>query len=262
MKVFDWIIEFLDKFELSGVTLITKGLAVIMPLPVAYQTKQHAVIHLGYSDAWSWIVAVIVECFGYAAIYKALQFAEHNRRYADPKNKAPFQIAITVYAFYLGMVITFNVIPEIATGKPSYIIAMNVALALLNIPGGVLMGISAIHTERKANILKRRTGGGSNENEQPANEAGEQPANERTPRRTPRTNSQIPQPANERRTKEQPNDESERPLGFPQNERRETILAFVEQVRAKENRTPGPSEIARELGVSKGYASDVMNGKA
>lgn len=156
----EWIdraIDFLDRAELWGMTLITKVIAFLTPIPVSLQTKTHAMKYLGYSEFWSWVIALIVEFLGYASIYKALQFAEHNRRYTDPKNKAPFKLAIATYIFYLVAVIVFNVIPEVATQKPSHIIAMNVVLALFSVPGGVIAGISAIFTERKA-ALKRTSG--------------------------------------------------------------------------------------------------------
>lgn len=194
MKLFDWANDFLDKFELSWVTLITKGLPLLVTLPVANQTRIHARIHLEYTPTWSWILAVIVELFGYASIYKALQFAEHNRKYTDEKRKAPYRTAIMVWVFYLALVITFNVIPELATNKETYKIAMNVAISLLNVPGGVLAGISAIHTERKAEIARTysRTNSRTPNTPNTPNEQDEQ----RTPR-TPntRTPNTIPQPA-------------------------------------------------------------------
>lgn len=255
----EWIdraVDWLDKAELWGMTLITKVIAFITPIPVSLQTRKHAAQYLSYEFPWDWVIAIIVEFLGYAAIYKSLQFAEHNRRYSDPKNKAPFKLAIVTYVFYLAAVIIFNVIPEIATGQAGHIVAMNIVLALFSVPGGVLAGISAIFTERKAALRRPRTNTG-----EPANEQEEEPNSER--QRTPanerqRTNerTQIPQPANER------TETNESPMGFPTNERKTNILAYIEHVKTSEGRIPGPSEIARELGVSKGYASDVINGKA
>lgn len=264
MNIFERLNAWLDRSELSWVTLLTKILPILVPIIPAFQTKYHVVSVLGYEQWMGWAAAVVVEFFGYGAMYKMIQFAF---------KRAGFWMitfTVTIYLMYLAIILVFNVIPEVETGKPDYIIWMNALFSLLSVPAGALTAISAVHTEREeANReqkererIERKEARERRRTEQQTNAPANTPANEqRTPRRTnsgQRTNRQIPQPANERTNEP----EGERPLGFPQNERRENILAYVEQVKTNENRTPGPSEIARQLGVSKGYASDVMNGKA
>lgn len=285
------IVEWLDHMELMGVTLLSKLVVFFATVPVAIQTQKHAETYLEIDGIGSWILAFVVEALGYAAAYRLLQFIQYNKnleaqrqvkivslkgaekkqaleklKIARKKSNAPVTGPAVVYGFYIVTVIGFNVLPEVF-GKESewWKVLMWVFIALLSIPAAYLGAVNAIHTEQKEAGKRQRTNSPA---PQPANEQQTNPpANEhRTSRRTnsgqrtngQRTNGQIPQPANERTNEP----EGERPLGFPQNERRENILAYVEQVKTNENRTPGPSEIARELGVSKGYASDVMNGKA
>lgn len=237
-------VDLLDKMELWGMTLITKVISIITPIPVSLQTQKHAYLYLGYSVTWSWVIALIVEFMGYAAIYKALQFAEHNRRYTDAKNKAPFKLAIATYAFYLIAVIVFNVIPELATNQKGFIVAMNLVLALFSVPGGVLAGISAIFTERKA-AMKR----GKNGTEQP--ERTENTTVLRTQQRTPRV--LRTQTENVLRT------DDERQIGFPvRTDMRENVKRFVMSVREMENRTPGVREVARAVGCAPSYAHTVI----
>lgn len=245
-------VDWLDKMELWGMTLITKVISIITPIPVSLQTQKHARLHLGYSVEWSWIIALIVEFMGYAAIYKALQFAEHNRRYTDAKNKAPFKLAIAIYTFYLITVIVFNVIPEVATKQKGYIIAMNLVLALFSVPGGVLAGMSAIFTERKA-AMKR---GNKNGTEQP--ERTENAPVLRTQQRTPRV--LRTQPQNVLRTEKE--QDAERQIGFPteRTDARADIVQYVMDVREKEQRTPGPREVARAVGCVPSYAHTVLKG--
>lgn len=246
----EWIdraVDWLDKMELWGMTLITKVIAVITPIPVSLQTRKHAGVYLGYESPWDWILAAIVEFLGYAAIYKALQFAEHNRRYTDPKNKAPFKLAIATYGFYLVAVIVFNVIPEIATHKEAYIVAMNIVLALFSVPGGVLAGISAIFTERKA-AMKRTPNTRTPEqteqvNEQPDTNAEHRTPNTRTPeRRTPAEQTPALQPTNERKF-----------TPYPNTENKHRIEQTVEQLKAN-NITPSVRNIQRALRIQDFYA--------
>lgn len=270
MNFFERVNAWLDRSEVSWVTLLTKILPILVPIIPAFQTKYHVVEVLGYDDWMGWAAAVIVEFFGYAAMYKMIQFAF---------KKAGFwtvAFAVVIYIVYLAIILVFNVIPEIEQGKPEYIIWMNALFSLLSVPAGALTAISAVHTEReevertereRTEQAKREEAERRRAERKEAHERrrAEQANEHRTPnapeRRTPNIRT-IPQPANEQRTNEgKTNEQDERPLGFPQNERRANILSYIEQVQNEQGRTPGPSEIARTLGVSKGYASDVMNGK-
>jgi hypothetical protein len=59
---------------------------------------------------------------------------------------------------------------------------------------------------------------------------------------------------------ERPNEPKPRTNGHRTNgsERSEQIRSFVRQVETNEQRTPGPTEIAKTLGVSKSYASETL----
>lgn len=236
--IFDRINEWLDKSELSWVNLLTKALPIIVPIIPAIQTKNHVVSVLEY-EAWTgWVAAIIVEFFGYAAMYKMMQFAEHNRRYAE-KNKAPFGVAVVIYAAYLAIIITFNVIPEIAERKPAYIVVMNALFAILSVPAGALTAVSALHTERKEAMRRK-----------PANTPNEHPAEQEanTERRTPRrTNSlpNIPVPANTN---------AER-FTIPNGERTQRIEQTAEQLRRTLGRPASVREIQAALRVADGTES-------
>jgi hypothetical protein len=222
------------------------------------QTMGHAQRELGKGFEEALIIAFVVELFGYASLYKALQFAEYNRKYTDAKRKAPFMFAIGIWAFYLVIVIFFNVIPETASGKPSHVIWMNILIALLSVPGGALTGVSAIHTERKEASKRKRTNSEPNEEpneQQPTEQRTNARANERT-QRTNRTNAPLPLPTNEHRT-------NKRPFGFsPLSEQRTNddkqarLFQHIEQLQANGQPVPGPSELSRQLEMSKSYISE------
>jgi len=206
MNFFDRVNAWLDRSEVSWVTLLTKILPILVPIIPAFQTKYHVVEVLGYDDWMGWAAAVIVEFFGYAAMYKMIQFAF---------KKAGFwtvAFAVVIYIVYLAIILVFNVIPEIEQGKPQYIIWMNALFSLLSVPAGALTAISAVHTEREeaeraereriraerreANERRRAE---ANEHRTPNTPPNPQTPEHRTPNRKP--NEQIPQPAaNERRT--------------------------------------------------------------
>ncbi len=265
-------VEWFDSLELSGVTIISKVVPLIVPMIPAYVGYTHVTTILGFDPFFGWVYAGVIEGLGYAAIYKAVQFWEYNKKYAaGSPNRAPLGMALIIYVVYLLVTLSVNVVLDWVSGVVWYKVLALGLISILSIPAGLLMSISAIQTERtnerEAELSRRRT---ERKNEQRTNTPNEQPENsqrtqrtngERTPRRT-----NIPQPANRQGTNEPrtdgENEQEEHPFGYPTNERRESIKAYIERVQAEQNRTPGPSEISRALGVSKGYASDVMNGKA
>jgi uncharacterized membrane protein len=253
MNIFDRINEWLDRTEVSWVNVLTKVLPIIVPIIPAIQTKTHVVSVLGYDEWTGWVAAVIVEFFGYAAMYKMIAFAEHNRKYTDPKNKAPLTFAILIYVAYLAIIVLFNVIPEVENERPAYIVWMNALFSFLSVPAGALTAISAVHTERKEAMKRGRKPVTNEPNEQPNEQQPNGP--ERTNER--RTNVPLPQ-MNEQAANEQ--GEQGQPFGFPTNASPgERVLQYIEQVRANEGRTPGQSEIARNVKVSKDTANTWLN---
>lgn len=149
-NIFDRINTWLDRSEVSWVTLLTKILPILVPIIPAVQTKYHVVSILGYEEWMGWAAAAIVEFFGYAAMYKMIQFAF---------KKAGFWtvvLAVVIYIVYLTIVLVFNVLPEVEQHKPDYIIWMNALFALLSVPAGALTAISAVHTEQDENKRAER----------------------------------------------------------------------------------------------------------
>lgn len=229
MNIFERMNEWLDRNEVLWVNFLTKILPILVPIIPAMQTKKHVVEVLAYDNWQGWIAAVIVEFFGYAAMYKMIQFAEHNRRYAE-KNRAPFGIATAIYAAYLTIIIVFNVIPEVEQNKPDYIVWMNGLFAVLSVPAGALTAISALHTERKE-AMKRKPN--SAPNEQPNSRTPNTPER-RTPNEQP-NNRTIPLPSNEH------------PFQIPNTERTRRIEQTARTLEAELKRPPSVREIQQRL---------------
>lgn len=259
MNIFERIIRFLDRTEVSFITLVAKIIPLLVPIIPAYVGFVHVTNKesgLGF-DSWAgWIYGAVIEGLGYAAIYKAIQFWEHNRKYTAEKNQAPLFVAIFIYVVYLVVTLTVNVLLDYKAGVVVYKVVALGLISLLSVPAGLLMSISAIHTERtrEREQVKERT---RNERKREGNEhRTNAQANERT-RRTNRTNAPLPLPTNEHRTA------NERPFGFsPLSEQRTNddkqarLFQHIEQLQANGQPVPGPSELSRQLQMSKSYISE------
>lgn len=271
MNIFDRLIRFMNDTEVSFVTLLAKIIPLLVPIIPAYVGYTHVtdkVTGLGF-DPWAgWVYGAVIEGLGYAAIYKAVQFWEHNRKYTAEKNQAPLLGAIIIYAVYLVVSLAVNVMLDYKAGVEIYKVVALGLISLLSVPAGLLMSISAIHTEQtnereRTNEQNRRERAEKRANEQAERERtnnrtnehrtpNERKAKNERPERTPKTN--VPLPTNEQAENEQ----GERPLGFPTNEqdKRTILYEHIANLQANGQPVPGVSELARTLSMSKSYVSE------
>jgi putative Mn2+ efflux pump MntP len=261
MNIFDRIVYFLDHTEVSIVTLIAKIVPLVVPLIPAYVGYKHVtdkVSGLGF-DPWAgWVYAIVIEGLGYAAIYKAVQFWEHNKRFTAEKNQAPLQAAVVIYIVYLVVTLTVNVVLDWQAGVVWFKVFALGLISLLSVPAGLLMSISAIHTERtaereQANEQARARRAESRTNEQPNEQPNEQRPNERT-RRTKTNERLMPLPTNEHK----PN--TEQSFGFQTNtgEKGARLFQYIDELQAAGEPVPGVNELSRRLRMSKSHISETL----
>ena len=263
MNIFDRLVLFFDRTEVSLITLIAKIVPLLVPILPAYVGYTHVVNKtsgLGFDPAFGWIYGAVVEGLGYAAIYRAVQFWENNRKYSAEKNRAPLFLAIAIYVIYLVVTLSVNVLLDYKAGVDLYKVFALGMISMLSIPAGLLMSISALHTERtnererekkqnRTRRMKNRT------NEQPAERTNRRTnarKNERTVRRTGERTNTIPQPVNERTNE----------FGFSAEPNKQArLFEYVDELRAADQPIPGPTELGQILGMSKSYISEQLNGR-
>lgn len=259
VNIFDRIVYFLDHTEVSFVTLLAKVIPLLVPIIPAYVGFTHVTNKtsgLGFEPWAGWVYGAVIEGLGYAAIYKAVQFWEHNRKYTSEKNQAPLMVAVVIYVVYLVVTLIVNVLLDYKAGVEVYKVVALGLISLLSVPAGLLMSVSAIHTERTHERTNAKEEARRNRSERTN---AEQPNEQRTnTRRTnTRTNTRTnrvftPAPTNENRTGEG------MPLGFPTDEQNKQARLFehVERLQALGEVVPGPSQLSRDLKMSKSYISE------
>lgn len=227
MNFFDRFVEKMDKGELSFVTAVSKIIPLLVPLIPAYVSYQHVISELQFSPFFAFAYGAVVEGLGYAAIYKAVQFWEENRHYTKATNKLPIWLPITIYVIYMIVVLSVNVMLDAVEGVEMHKVWATGLISVLSLPAGLLLAISALHTERQIQKQTERE--------------------ERRANRTKRANEHTERTTNRKRTNNSA------------NEKRKQIANYVRSVQRNEQRTPGPTEIANELGVAKSYASETLS---
>lgn len=226
MNIFEKFSKIINDGEDSVINLLCVVAPWLVPVIPAFLTYWHTVNDLGFPEGIAWTSAIVVEVLGLASMRTSISFFEHNKRYVKGTNKAPFAVTISTYFFYLLIILTVNILLDVTNGvKWVNVIAIGL-FSLLSVPAGVLISVRTQHSELIKELNERRFR--TNEH---------RTSTERTARK--RTN---------RRTNER----------TPNGDIRQKIGLFVRSKQKNEQRTPGPTEIATVLGVSKGYASDVL----
>lgn len=222
--IFDFLSSVIGNFASNIVPL----LAGILP---AYLTWSHIVNVLEFPSWVGWAGAGVIEFIGLGAGNELMKVWNHNRRYKDEKNKMPMLAPFLTAFWYVAIMVAFNVILEAQPNSLFWKIVSIALFATLAIPAYALVAGKTLRMEWKNERTELR-------NERAANRENERTSTEhRTNKRTPNKKHRTNGGANEQRTK---------------------IANFVRSVQSKENRIPGPTEIANELGVSKSYASETL----
>lgn len=283
MNIFDWIVRQLDRTEVSFITFVAKIVPVIVPIipaQIGYKNVTNTEYGLGWSPTLGWSYAIAIEGLGYAAIYIGMRFWEHNRKLRETDEKAPLFGVVVIYIIYICVTLFVNALLDYKANLEIYKVIATAMVSLLSVPAGLLMGISAIHTERtiaREQANAREEEERQAEREQRRNERERQriererlknerpqPNTPNVPERTPknrrpneRTNTRTPERTQQPNvllpTNEQVETEGERPFGFQANAElspNERIGMYIERVQNEQSRTPSQRETARGADVS------------
>jgi hypothetical protein len=143
-KIFRWISDTIN----GGERAILDALSAIVPYTTAsipaFLTFTHARDYMDFPDNIAWLAAFTVEVLGVTAVSTAIRFWQWNKTHVQEKDRAPFWLAVSTYAFYILLVLSVNVILEVyaAVRSPAVIWAIGL-FSLLSIPSGVLISVRA-----------------------------------------------------------------------------------------------------------------------
>jgi len=145
---FENVADVINGSERGILDLLSALVPYAVPVIPAYLTYFHTRDMMGFPSWVAGTAAFVVETLGMASVSTAIKFYRNNARYKSEQNKAPFALALATYIFYLVIVLSVNVILEIASGSRGGWIIFSIALfTLLSVPSGVLISIRAQYRE-------------------------------------------------------------------------------------------------------------------
>lgn len=159
MNVFDRINQAIRDGEASLVNLLSALAPWAAPLAPAYMTYSHMTGNLDFPVQIAWAVALVVEVLGLSAISTFLAFWSYNRRYKAQYRKAPVWVVLLSFTIYLAVIITINVLLELAVlfGTQAWVeIAARALLTLLSIPAAMILAVRTQHKEMLDTIQRER----------------------------------------------------------------------------------------------------------
>ncbi len=151
--VFDWFSAIIGNIASNLAPL----LAGILP---AYMTWHHIVTVLLYPEWVAWAGAGLVEFLGLGAGQEIMEVWNHNRKYKDAKAKMPFLNSGAAAAWYILIMVVFNVILEAQPHSNFWKIFAQALFATLAIAGYALFSAKTLRrawvTERAQSMVERR----------------------------------------------------------------------------------------------------------
>lgn len=149
-NIFDRANRTIRQTEGSVVNLVSSLAPWGAPLPAMYMSYMHMIDTLKFPKAIAIPVAGVIEILGFSVVSTILSFWMHNRKYKDEAKKSPVILVIAAFAFYLGIILTMNVLIDASTGEwwaEGAIIAVRALLTMMSIPAALVLAVRTQHQE-------------------------------------------------------------------------------------------------------------------
>lgn len=161
-NVFDKMDDWVNGTEGSIVNFLTAFAPWLAPLAPAYMTFLHMLNYLEFPFVISLALALLVEILGFGTVSTALDFWFHNRKEKAGIKKAPLEVVIGVFIFYLLLILVSNVVIDVSVAYLSIawqkgaIIVVKALLTLQTIPGALIVAVRTGHRGLLQQIKKEK----------------------------------------------------------------------------------------------------------
>jgi len=156
MNRFDRLNEWIRDTENSIVNFLSAFSPWLAPLIPAYMTFQHAMGTLKFPWFFAFAGATVVEILGFSAVSTYLSFWFYNRRNRAEGKKAPLEVVMFAFGFYLALIIFSNVLLDTFPSEKWAEIVVRALFTLQTIPAAMLVSVRTQHRELLAEIAKEK----------------------------------------------------------------------------------------------------------
>jgi hypothetical protein len=285
-NIFDWLGVALERFNPSAFRFLAAALPYLTPVPVAWLTANSSAEFLKLPPGVAFVFVLALEGIGLWFTSLLVDAIVDWVRSKNARSFVPVVLFAAVVYAYVRLLIDLNVTLEMANGTPNPAMSRVITLmCYLPLITGVGNGYYKLKLEHKTQLDQEQQWKKEREEkehaEQEAARIRQEQADEAERVRQAQLTLRMEQMRLEAESKgresaaaerlekyrlrqqtnvERPNEPKLRTNGHRTNgsERSEQIRSFVRQMEANEQRTPGPTEIANALSVSKSYASETL----
>lgn len=176
MNKFDKLNDWIRNTESSIVNFLSVFAPWLAPLTPAYMTYQHAIGVLEFPNYVAIPASILVEILGFSAVSTFLSFWFYNRRNQAVSKRAPIEVVIFAFAFYLTLIIFSNVLLDTFPSERWAEITVRALFTLQTIPAALIVAVRTQHKDLLSEIRKERleklseSRGKSSESEQKVSE--------------------------------------------------------------------------------------------
>jgi hypothetical protein len=148
----DWIRD----TESSIVNFLSAFAPWLAPIIPAYMTYQHAQVTLNFPEPVAVAAALVVEILGFTAVSTYLAFWFHNRKNVAESKKAPVELVIIAFGFYLALIVFSNVLLDSFPEDRWAEVAVRALFTLQTIPAAMLVSVRTQHRDLLREISRER----------------------------------------------------------------------------------------------------------
>jgi hypothetical protein len=156
MNRFDRLNEAIRNTESSIVNFLSVFAPWLAPLTPAYMTYQHATGVLEFPNYIAIPASILVEILGFSAVSTFLSFWFYNRRNQATSKRAPIEVIIFAFAFYLTLIIFSNVLLDTFPSERWAEITVRALFTLQTIPAALIVAVRTQHKDLLSEIRKER----------------------------------------------------------------------------------------------------------
>mgnify|MGYP001599507642 CR=1 FL=1 len=156
MNNFDKLNDWIRNTESSIVNFLSVFAPWLAPITPSYMTYQHATSVLNFPGYIAIPAAILVEILGFSAVSTFLAFCFHNKKTQANYKRAPIEVVILAFVFYLSLIIFSNVLLDAFPSERWAEITVRALFTLQTIPAALIIAVRTQHRDLLSEIRKER----------------------------------------------------------------------------------------------------------